>query len=145
MPKVCHLSHFIFWTLFSSIPLFRTKKFVSRARHDNSTSNLNDHIKHCSPQTPSNNQSIASFAHGSTYTPDRLRYKVVELVTVGHRPFSIIEDKALLDIFAMLDSRTKDKVHGRHTVSRDVKDVYQMSKKNVARILQVRLFFFLLR
>ena len=60
-----------------------------------------------------------------------------------HRPFKIVADPELVEIFQMLYHRAE--VPHPVTVSRDVKEIFRLSKENVANILQVSscLSFFL--
>jgi hypothetical protein len=80
--------------------------------------------------------SISSFAHGSSYTPQKFRMKLALWVARRHRPFTIVEDKELVDIFTDLNNKVE--VPSRFTVSRDVKEIFYMSQIKVAAILKVR-------
>jgi hypothetical protein len=53
-----------------------------------------------------------------------------------HRPFAIVEDNELVDIF--MDLNNKVEVPSRFTVSRDVKEIFAMSRVKVSEILKVR-------
>ena len=57
-----------------------------------------------------------------------------------HRPFAIVEDDELIDIFMDLNNRVE--VPSRFTVSRDVKEIFEMSRVKVAAILKVRALIF---
>jgi len=57
-----------------------------------------------------------------------------------HRPFAIVEDDELIDIFMDLNNRVE--VPSRFTVSRDVKEIFEMSCVKVATILKVRALIF---
>jgi hypothetical protein len=61
--------------------------------------------------------------------------KVALWISNRHRPFSIVEDPELLEIFADLNPHCQTPKH--HTVSRDVKEIFSLSQKEVATILQV--------
>ena len=110
---------------------------VSRVRHNESTSNLVRHSYRCTPgaMTSTMTSSIASFAHGSTYSYPKFRVKLALWVARHHRPFSIVEDEELIDIF--MDLNNKVEVPSPKTVSRDVKEIFQISRAKVAEILQV--------
>jgi len=108
---------------------------VTRVRHDESTSNLVRHSDRCAPGATTTTSSIASFAYGSTYSYPKFRVKLVLWVARRHRPFSIVEDEELIDIF--MDLNNKVEVPSRMTVSRDVKEIFQISRSKVAEILQV--------
>jgi len=78
---------------------------------------------------------MAAFVHGSSYTPEKLRMKIAIWVSRRHRPFAIIEDAELLDILHNLNNKVE--TPSRHTVSRDVKEMFKVSQKQVAKMLQV--------
>jgi len=60
--------------------------------------------------------------------------KIALWVANRHRPFSIVEDPELLDIFTDLNPNCVTQKH--HTVSRDVKEIFFLSQKEVALMLQ---------
>ena len=108
---------------------------VMRVRHDECTSNLVRHADRCTPGATTLTTSISSFAHGSTYSYPKFHMKLALWVTRHHRPFAIVEDNELMDIF--MDLNNKVEVPSRVTVSRDVKEIFQISRVKVAEILQV--------
>ena len=108
---------------------------VTRIRHDNSTSNLVRHARSCTGVSTRGSSSIAAFAQGSTYTPHKFRMKLAIWVARRHRPFTIVEDEELVDIFTDLNNKVE--VPSRFTVSRDVKEIFNMSCVKVAEILKV--------
>ena len=67
--------------------------------------------------------------------------KLALWVSCQHHPFAIVEDDELVDIFKDLNNRVE--VPSRSTVSRDVKEIFDMSRKQVAAMLKVRTVFFL--
>ena len=79
--------------------------------------------------------SITAFAQGSTYNPHKFRMKIAIWIACRHRPFSIIEDDELIDIF--MDLNYKVEVPSRFTVLRDVKEIFEMSHEKVAEMLKV--------
>ena len=83
---------------------------------------------------------MASYVHGSSYSPEKLRMKVAICVSRRNRPFAIIEDQELLDIFHDLYSKVE--TPSRQTVSRDIKQMFDISQKQVAKMLQVGLHSF---
>jgi len=104
-------------------------------RFDNLTSNLVHHPNSCSGKIAPACQAINDFAHGSTYSKAELWYLIVLWVTQCHCPFVIVDDPLLQQIFKMLYSKVD--VPLPSTVSRDVKEVYKLAKKNVGKVLQV--------
>jgi hypothetical protein len=108
---------------------------VTRIRHDDSTSNLVRHVKSCDGgMTASGSGSITAFAQGSTYTPQKFRMKIALWVSRRHRPFAIVEDDELVDIFTDLNNKVE--VPSRFTVSRDVKEIFAMSRVKVSEMLK---------
>jgi len=61
--------------------------------------------------------------------------KIALWVARCHRPFSIVEDEELLDIFHDLNAQCI--TPSRVTVSRDVMEIFKMTRVKVAKILQV--------
>ncbi|THU95120.1 hypothetical protein K435DRAFT_798347 [Dendrothele bispora CBS 962.96] len=104
-------------------------RFVTRARHDDATSNLGRHaFKEC----PSINEhekngqlTVAEFARGSTYNPHRLRLLHVKLCSVHHRPFAMVEDDAYQEILTMFHAAVD--IKSAVTLSRDLKDVFNIT------------------
>ena len=96
-------------------------------------------VKECEAAAASKSQqkSIADFAHGSTYTPADFRTKIAIWVARRHRPFTIIEDPELQDLFRMLYARVK--IPSRHTVARDMRLILEDSKARLIMFLKVRL------
>jgi hypothetical protein len=62
--------------------------------------------------------------------------KLALWISHRHRPFAIVEDDELVDIFKDLNNKVE--VPSRFTVSRDVKEMFEMSRKQVAAMLKVR-------
>ena len=77
-----------------------------------------------------------SFAHGSTYTPHKHRMKIALWIARHHRPFSIVEDPELIEIFTDLNNKVI--TPSRYTVSRDVKEIFLISRSKVSELLKVR-------
>jgi hypothetical protein len=109
---------------------------ISRARHDDSTSNLVRHVRLCDCKPPAGSGTLTSFAHGSTYTPHKHRMKIALWVARRHRPFSIVEDPELIEIFTDLNNKVI--TPSRYTVSRDVKEIFLISRGKVSELLKVR-------
>jgi len=61
--------------------------------------------------------------------------KIVLWVARRHRPFAIVEDDELIDIF--MDLNSKVEVPLQFTLSRDVKETFELSRIKVAEILKV--------
>ena len=108
---------------------------IVRSRMDDSTSNLAHHVIKCDGPTTHSSHAINDFAHGSKYSKAEFRFLLVSWVTQCHRPFAIVDDKPLQDMFRMLYAKVD--IPSAATVSRDVKEVHSIAKKNVIKVLQV--------
>ncbi|KAF6763424.1 hypothetical protein DFP72DRAFT_786360, partial [Ephemerocybe angulata] len=109
---------------------------VIRARHDESTSNLNRHVQRCTPPVdPAQVKAMYKYAHGVTYDPVVHRVKSVLWIVRRRRPFSILEDPELRDIFGDLNPDAID--ISRSMVSRDVKEIHALSQVFIADMLKV--------
>jgi hypothetical protein len=118
-------------SLFFSHPSIK----VSRARHDESTSNLVRHADSCDPSDTATSRAMTSFAHGSTYSAPKLRMKLALWAVRRHRPFAIVADPEFIEI--LTDLNNKVIVPSPTTLSRDVREFFNMSRLKVATILQV--------
>ncbi len=63
-----------------------------------------------------------------------MRYLLAVWISRRHRPFLIVEDEELIAIFKMLYSKVE--IPSASTISRDVREVFALSRKHVAKILQ---------
>lgn len=61
--------------------------------------------------------------------------KLLFWVVRRHRPYVIIEDDELLDCFRMLNGRAE--IPSARTLSRDIQEVFVLTKKNVSEMLKV--------
>jgi hypothetical protein len=104
------------------------------AQHDESTSNLVRHANSCNPADSSSTRAITSFAHGSSYTPQKLRMKLALWVARCNCPYTIIADPELIEILTDLNSKVI--VPSPSTISRDIKEILKTSRLRVAQILQ---------
>ena len=109
---------------------------VSRVRHDESTSNLVRHEDRCAPINSKEVRALAGFAQGSTYTPEKFRMKLVLWVVRRGRPFAIVANPELVDIF--IDFNARVVVPSPQTISRDAKEMFGLSQERVLEILKVR-------
>lgn len=109
---------------------------IKRVRHDDSTSNLARHVKTCVPANTKEAQAMRTYAEGSTYNEVEHRVKMSLWVSRRHRPFVIVEDPELLDIFKSLNPACV--TPKRNTVSRDMREIHEMTKESVIKFLAVR-------
>ncbi|KAJ3490696.1 hypothetical protein NLJ89_g11414 [Agrocybe chaxingu] len=107
---------------------------ISRARHDEATSNLNRHAQRCAPANNAQTKAMAAFAQGSSYTPEKHRLKLALWVTRKNRPFSIVEDEDLLDIFHDLNAACV--TPGRRTITRDIKEIHVIGRGQLGELLR---------
>ncbi|PPQ74939.1 hypothetical protein CVT26_011413 [Gymnopilus dilepis] len=108
---------------------------VKRARHDESTSNLVRHVKLCTPGNSAQTNALAAFASGSKYNEAKHRMKCALWIARRSRPFAIIEDPELLDIFSDLNAACV--TPKRKTIARDIREIWEMSRKELASFLQI--------
>jgi hypothetical protein len=108
---------------------------LTRKCEEDSTTNLLRHVKSCEGQVVNESQSIAHYAHGSSYSKAELRYLVSLWVFQCHWPFAIIEDVPLQWILKML--YVKVETPSEKTISRDIQEIHSISKVNVGKVLQV--------
>jgi hypothetical protein len=113
--------------LLNSVPTI----FISRERSEDSTTNFIRHINICQP---GNNPALR---HGPSamYSAARLRYWIAVWCARRHRPFTIVDDSELVEIFKMLYERVE--IPSRITISRDIQEMFRLSRDNVSRVLVV--------
>ncbi len=119
--------------LILTIPFSHPSTKVVRVRHDNSTSNLKKHAEKCAP--PKNGNTIEDHIPGAKYSKALMRYKLLIWISQRYRPYAIVEDPELREIFQMLYSRVE--VPSARTISRDMQEVFELSKLNVVALLKV--------
>jgi hypothetical protein len=108
---------------------------------DSSTCNLNKHVQKCDSTEKKPVTSVAMmerFAGG--YTREKLRWKLVEWVVKKNRPFAIVEDETLIEIFRMLNSKVN--APSGQTLARDLRLVHEMMLGEVIELLDVSVFWF---
>lgn len=112
-------------------------KPLTRAQWDDSTSNLGRHVTACTKGStpPAGQQSINTFAQGSTYTPAKFRYKLAVWIARRHCPYAIVQDEEFLELLRMLNSKVE--VPHPTTVSRDIREIFTFSRTSIRKILQV--------
>lgn len=94
-------------------------------------------MKRCAP--PKDGNSIEDHIPGAKYTKSLMRFKLLTWVARRHRPYAIVEDPELREIFQMLFARVE--VPLARTLSRDVQEVFELSKLNLIAMLKVCLLF----
>jgi hypothetical protein len=92
-------------------------------------------MDHCEPKDSASTRAITTFAHGSTYNPGKFRVKLALWIAQRGRPFAIVEDPELVDLFTDLNHSVV--VPSRVTIARDIQEIFQVSRTKVASILQV--------
>lgn len=105
-------------------------------RHDNSTSNLHNHVKSCNALRPADQGTVTAFAQGSTYSKETLRVYVALWVATSYRPFAIVDDPYFKRIITMFNPTAQ--LPSDTTVSRDVKDFLKIGQENLKQYLRVR-------
>ncbi|KAH8930308.1 hypothetical protein BT69DRAFT_1210420, partial [Atractiella rhizophila] len=112
-----------------------------RAINDVTTTNLRKHFNKCILDRHPNANSDIRSALSCTYTRATFRILSTEWIVESGQPFSILQDRKLQDIMHKLYNRFN--IHGRTTVSSDVKQYYALSKEIVIKELQVCSLFIL--
>jgi hypothetical protein len=112
-----------------------------RARHDTSTSNLVNHVDSCEGARPAQQATVAAFAHGSTYSKERLRVLCALWTSAHYRPFNIVNDGHFRDIIGLFNPAAAQDLPSTNTISRDVKEFYRLGKENLKEFLSVCQFY----
>lgn len=116
-----------------------TAAVLYRVRWDGSTGNLGRHVKNCdAAQVAAPGQGINDYAHGSSYTKGEFRYVLALWIARRHRPHVIVKDPELVRAFKMLYSRVE--IPSPTTVSRDIQEIFWISREHLSKILQVSSF-----
>jgi hypothetical protein len=82
-------------------------KFLLRGRYEDSTKNLLDHQRNCNPADTPESKQITAFANGVKYSDACFRYLLAMWCACRHRPFNIVMNKELMEIFTMLYAHVK--------------------------------------
>ncbi|KIJ42622.1 hypothetical protein M422DRAFT_147370, partial [Sphaerobolus stellatus SS14] len=107
---------------------------LSRVRHDSSTQNLKDHVSSCKAVNHKDEQvTMKEYTHGHQYSAGRMCYLLALWVARRHRPFKIVEDPELIEIFKMLYSKVM--TPSRFMVARDVDEIFTTTKAHVKQYL----------
>ncbi|KAJ3511231.1 hypothetical protein NMY22_g15715 [Coprinellus aureogranulatus] len=104
---------------------------VNRARTDESTSNLNRHVRTCPAGQPVTTQSTAltNYVHGHSYSSARHRVSLSLWCARAKRPYAIVEDAELVGLFKDLYAGVE--MPSRVTVSRDTLEIHAMTKEHL--------------
>ncbi|KAJ3816315.1 hypothetical protein F5880DRAFT_1619480 [Lentinula raphanica] len=104
------------------------QQYVTRARHDDSTSNLKRHVDTCAAieeAEAAGQLTIPMFAGGSAYSEPQLRLLLVQWCAVNARPMLIVEDEAFLKMMKMMHAHVA--VPSAVTLARDIQRVILFS------------------
>ncbi|KAG2015978.1 hypothetical protein CC2G_009195 [Coprinopsis cinerea AmutBmut pab1-1] len=107
---------------------------IQRRRYDDSTSNLVKHVKLCDPSKSVESEAIKVFAYGSSYHPAKHWVKLGIWVARRNRPFAIVEDPELREIFEDLNSAVQHV--SRHTVPRDIIEIHNHTKDHIIKFFE---------
>lgn len=108
---------------------------IHRAQHDKISSNLQRHAQACTPANTDESRAMWNYAHSSQYNQERHRMKIALWIARRNRPFSIVKDEELLDIFYDLNSACI--TPKRRTVSRNIQQIFLLSREKLGALLQV--------
>lgn len=109
---------------------------VTRARHDDSTSNFKRHCASCisvSNAQLAGQLTMPMFAGGSTYSNAKLHYLLVKWCACNSRPMLIVKDEAYVEQLKMFNQGVQ--IPSDTTVSRDIKCVFQVAQTHVKEFL----------
>ncbi|KAI1782961.1 hypothetical protein LXA43DRAFT_904527, partial [Ganoderma leucocontextum] len=112
-------------------------KHVDRLENQDSTGNLARHVKACDPDEVEETEMIEAYAHGTKYSPARIRFYTTLWCARRHRPFQIVDDPELRAILKSLYNKVE--LPSRHSVSRDVQDIHTLSKAHVIELFKARI------
>ena len=108
---------------------------------DDSTSNLLKHISTCDLTKAHKTETITAYANGHTYNPAQMCimcYLLAKWVSRQFQPFAIVEDPELIAIFQMLYGHAQ--IPSGSTVSGGMKEIFELTKISVKKLLQVCLY-----
>ena len=86
--------------------LYSTGSSRVRKWNDASTGNLRKHIAYCQPSSKEF-QIMEKFAGGCTYSREGLHWRLLHWVVRKNRPYTIVNDEELREVFAMLHANLK--------------------------------------
>ncbi|KAK0452723.1 uncharacterized protein EV420DRAFT_1273616 [Desarmillaria tabescens] len=89
----------------------------------------------CNGEPPLQQSSLVPFVQGSTYTSGQLRLYEVEWAAKCHCPYRMFKDPPYWNIIHMFNPNIK--MLSADTVTHDVKEVYQITKKQVVALLRI--------
>ncbi len=129
---ICLMYSLIF-LVFQVIPVRRSFAFDTTTRP--ATSKITPSSVHLRKSAPRSR--ITSPARSTAKCSCAL--KLLTWVVRRHQPFAIVEDPELLEIFQMLYARVD--VPSARTISRNVQEVFELSKHNLVSMLKVRVLY----
>ncbi|TEB21273.1 hypothetical protein FA13DRAFT_1717095 [Coprinellus micaceus] len=103
--------------------------------NDEATSNLNHHVKACALAPSSQTQVLAQYVQGHSYSYARHHVGLVLWCAHCGRPFSIVEDGELIDLFKQAFAGVQMPSHV--TVLRDMKEIHTMTKAHLQEMLRI--------
>lgn len=109
---------------------------ITRARHDDSTSNFKRHYDSCTAITSAQatgQLTMPMFAAGSTYSEAKLRLLIVKWCACNSRPMLIVKDEPYVEQLKMFNQGVA--IPSDTTVSRDIWRIYELSKVHVKEFL----------
>ncbi|KAG6904706.1 hypothetical protein DXG01_007777 [Tephrocybe rancida] len=92
------------------------------------------HVKTCEPIDSSETRAMTAFVQGLTYNHATRQMKISLWISRRSHLFAIAQDPELLDIF--YDLNNKVEMPSASTISKDIKEIFKISRKNVAEMLQ---------
>src|SRR6266481_37095 len=102
--------------------------------NDTSTGNLCKHIAFCVPQS-NKSKIMKKFAMGCTYSCKGFHWLVMHWVVCKNRPYTIIDDEEVCDIFRMLQVNIN--ILCMNTLAGDIKLTHSMMRDKLIKLFEV--------
>lgn len=109
-------------------------KSIVRACTDNSTHNLRNHIQGCSPEASASSLLLKKYASGCSYNRAEFHVDVLIWIARRCRPYSIVEDPELRDLFQMLFQGVV--IPHQRAISADTKTFFELCHEKVSTVLK---------
>ncbi|KAI0363104.1 hypothetical protein BV20DRAFT_958990, partial [Pilatotrama ljubarskyi] len=102
---------------------------VDRSDYEDSTGNLQRHVRACVPDDVPEVERMEAYANGSLYSAARVRYYIAVWCARRHRPYYIVEDMEFRHLLFLLYGKVV--IPKRMTVSRDVRMIHSFCVERV--------------
>ncbi|KZT31640.1 hypothetical protein SISSUDRAFT_1067593 [Sistotremastrum suecicum HHB10207 ss-3] len=104
-----------------------TKAPFHRPAHDSATSNLKKHVESC--QQAAQLASMTKFLAGSSYTREKLRWRILVWIIRNNLPFAIVESSEFRDIIFLFNPHAD--IESRTTLVRDIELLFELAQQRL--------------